>query len=497
MNPETTLSSLKPGRRAGLAIGIAVLLVSAAFPGEAEAVRRSCRATGKFIYTFHEEVDGSFVALRTKSVNILQSDMEVVASGHYEGAASVCGQACEILEAKKRACSEATQCFLAQASGADSCVADLYTTIFETIVKPPRIDDWRREIACDYARAGQVPGLQRTDSNTVKLVETKIEATASRDSVTDRRYSTVSESEHVCWRHIADAIPLPKPRPEPRPIPPPPASNDLRVPFQVTGGSLEVTPSLHNGPCPTQIEVEASLTVAGQGTVRFRLNHKGGRGPIRTVAFREGGTQESTATYTIGASGGGGGPTEGMVAQGGSGGGGIGGFQQNTAPNEHTGWFEIEIVSPRSPFKTSEPAHYKVVCKPTPAMAPVELLHVPGYPPGEGAGRKDRPVQPPAGAPDLVLLSAAPGRDGSCRLVVGNTGKQPSAKTVLQLSARGQKPIDLDLPPIPPGGRHAVPVKNLGALDWLVHLDRSNAVRESDEDNNRVWIRGCREIGRR
>jgi hypothetical protein len=170
MNTDGTSRNQNTGRCAGLAICIAVLVASAAFPGEAEAVRRACRATGQLIYAFHEEVDGSFVARRTKSVNILQSDMEVVASGHYEGAAAVCGQACEILEAKKIACSEATQCFLAQASGADSCVADLSTTIFETIVKPPRIDDWRREIACDYARAGQVPGLQRTDSNTVKLV---------------------------------------------------------------------------------------------------------------------------------------------------------------------------------------------------------------------------------------------------------------------------------------------------------------------------------------
>jgi hypothetical protein len=491
MDFETTFSSLKPGPRAGLAIGIAVLLASAAFPGDAEAVRRACRATGDYLeYSFQEFVGGSIVGQRTWRVSVRPEDMEAVASTDMP----------TIYQAKASSCSAAAFC-LAWLATMESHVCEGTSNLkYETVRRPPGIDGWRRSLACDAVRAGKVPGLT-PDENTVKLVKTKFVAIGHRDEVTRYSDRTVSESDHVCWdgggiAHFDPSVQFdPKGKPS-RPKPPRPASDDLRVPFQVTGGSIEVTPSLYNGPCPTQIEAEASLTVVGQGTVRFRLNHKGGRGPIRTVTFREGGTKTSTMAYTIGADGGGG-PTEGMVAQGGSGGGGIGGFQQNTAPNQETGWFELEIVSPTSPFKKSEPAHYKVICKPTPAMEPVEAQLVPGIGGGGGGGRKDDPVQPPAGTPDLVLLSAAPGRDGTCRLVVGNAGKQPSAKTVVRLSARGQKPINLDLPPIPPGGRQPVPVKNLGALDWLVHLDRSNAVHESDEDNNRAWIRGCRAIGRR
>jgi hypothetical protein len=492
MNPETTLSSLKPGRRAGLAIGVAVLLVSAAFPGDAEAVRRACRATGDYLeYSFQEFVDGSLVGQRVWRVSVQPEDMEAVASTDMP----------TIYQAKESSCRAAAFC-LAQQVAMESYVCEGTSNLkYETVRRPPGIVGWRRSLACDAARAGEVPGLS-PGANRVRLVKTKFVAIGHRDEVTRYSDRTVSESDHVCWdgggvAHFPPGVHFdPEGKPS-RPKPPRPASDDLRVPFQVTGGSLEVTPSLHNGSCPTQIEVEASLTVAGQGTVRFRLNHKGGRGPIRSVTFREGGTKASTMTYTIGASGGGGGPTEGMAAQGGSGGGGIGGFQQNTVPNQHTGWFEIEIVSPGSPFKKSELAHYKVICKPTPAMEPVEAQLAPGIGGGGDGSRKDGPAQPSAGAPDLVLLSAAPGRDGACRLVVGNVGKQRSASTVVQLSAQGQKPIDLDLPPTPPGGRHAVPVRDLGAFDWLVHLDRSNAVRESDEDNNRAWIQGCRAIGRR
>lgn len=490
MNLETTFRSHRPGRGSGLAIGIAVLLVSAAFPGDAEAVRRACRATGDYLeYSFQELVDGSLVGQRLWRVSVQPEDMEVVASTDMP----------TIQQAKASSCRAAAFC-LAQQATMESYVCEGTSNLkYETVRRPPGIVGWRRSLACDAARAGEVPGLS-LGANTVKLVKTKFVAIGHRDEVTRYSDKTVSESDHVCWdgegvAHLPPGV-QPHPKKPSRPKPPRPASDDLRVPFQVTGGSIEVTPALHNGPCPTQIEVGASLTVAGQGTVRFRLNHKGGRGPIRTVAFPEGGTKTSTGTYTIGASSGGGGPTEGMVAQGGSG-GGIGGFQQSTAPNQHTGWFEIEIVSPTSPFKKSEPAHYKAVCKPTPAMEPVEAQLVPGLGGGGGGGRKSDPVKPPAGAADLMLLSAAPGRDGACRLVVGNAGKQRSAKTVVQLSAQGRKPIDLDLPPIPPGGRHAVPVKDLGDLRWLVHLDRSNAVRESDEDNNRAWIRGCRKVGGR
>jgi hypothetical protein len=406
-------------------------------------VSRSCRATGAFEFKFEEWEGDSYKGLRTKTVNVLESDMEVVAVGEASGIDA-------IWHAKLYACSRAAYCYMKQSKN-QQCESDDDAEII-TIKKPASFDTWRREVACGHARAGNVSDLEDTGRNAVIVKSTRVVATAKRDSVTESYETTLFEHAggarwggyHVCWQP-EPAQPVIPSVPKPRPEPPRPAANDLAPRFQVVDAALEVNPSLSTGACPLPLELKATLTtVGGAGEVRFRLNHKGGRGPIRRVTFSEAGTKESNAVYRVGepvgaAAGSGGGPSGQITAQPGAGGGGIGGFRQDDDPNHHTGYFELEIVSPRSPVKTSEPAHYKVVCKPQVAVEPVDAQFA-------GSGRSTSPA--PASPPLRAASAASP------KAAQGQAARKPAP------------PAAANRPTADPGGT---------ARMWLVHLDRKLA----------------------
>ena len=188
-------------------LGLAAL---AMLPGHAEAQgeTRACRATGYFLFTFNQLGDGEMVT-RTARINILQDDMEVVATSPAQTFDSV-------TNAKRWACAQAAACYVRQAAGVDSCGGSELNIVYETIRKPSPIEDWRRQVACNHARLGSVSGIRHTDRNAVTVVRTKIVATATRDGITRNADYTVDESDHTCWS------PSPKPGTQPDPNSPGP-----------------------------------------------------------------------------------------------------------------------------------------------------------------------------------------------------------------------------------------------------------------------------------
>ena len=193
------------------ALALAVLTVLT-LEAQAQGERRACRATGYFLFTMNENVDGSVVS-RTKRIDILQSDMEVVATSAGQTWSTV-------TDAKRWACSQAAECFVRVAAGAERCGGSPLNVVFETIRMPEAMDDWRRQVACNHARTGSIPGLRHTNANTVTLVQTKIVATASRDEITRNADATVNsqpllespEAGNTSVPHAADSGPR-KPTP--------------------------------------------------------------------------------------------------------------------------------------------------------------------------------------------------------------------------------------------------------------------------------------------
>ena len=230
-----------------------ILAIMGVLPVEAQE-RRACRATGYFLFTFHERVDGSMVT-RTKRIDILQSDMEVVATsaGQMWSTAT---------DAKRWACSQAAACFVQQAAGADTCGSSPLNVVYETIRKPHPIDDWRREVACNHAAAGNVQGLRKTSANTATLVQTKIVATASRDGITRNADQTVSEGGHVCWSPSAS-------RGEHPPTGPEPSSESPRPKPSRTDSSRQ--------PTRTDSSHQPSRTDSGHQPTRTDSSHQPGR----------------------------------------------------------------------------------------------------------------------------------------------------------------------------------------------------------------------------
>jgi hypothetical protein len=287
-------------------ISTVVLAAVVLLPIQAQAqdVRRACRATGYFMFTFNEHVDGSVVT-RTRRIDIRQADMEVVANSAGQTWSTV-------TDAKRWACAQAAECFVRQAAGADSCGGSPLKVVYETIRKPDPIDDWRRQVACSHARAGSVPGLRNTGANTVTLVQTKIVATASRDGITRNADTTVSESDHVCWSpsEKPGGRPSPGTRPTPGRQEPKPTRTDpdhqpkrtdpghqpsrtdsSRQPTRTDSGhapsrtnapspiatiKVTVTPRDQKGKCPASVLMQARLELRKPAEVRWWVTGEDG-----------------------------------------------------------------------------------------------------------------------------------------------------------------------------------------------------------------------------
>jgi hypothetical protein len=267
---------------------IVAVLAALSVAAAAGAERRACRATGYFEYTFQELIDGSMVAQRTKRIDILQSDMEVVATSAGQSWSTA-------TDAKRFACSAAAACFVRQAAGSDECTPPVGSgVIFETIRKPPGMDDWRRRVACNHALAGNVPGLKKTADNKVILVKTKIVATGSRDGITRHADATVSEPNRICWDPPAGgggrpprAPNSPPPAPEGRPSRTDPGHQPSRTdsghqpsrtnpPSPIESIRLTVTPAAQKGKCPASVLMQARIEVRQPVAVRWWVTGEDG-----------------------------------------------------------------------------------------------------------------------------------------------------------------------------------------------------------------------------
>ena len=253
--PPRTTGALRFCVRAALVVTAIALL-----PGDARAQeRRACRATGYFLFSLDEHAGGS-VTTRTARINILPSDMEVVATAAGQTSSTV-------TDAKRWACEAAAQCYVQLAKGAD-CGGTQLGAIFETMKRPDHMEVWRRQVACNHARAGSFPGLRQTSTNKVTLVQTKVVATGSRDGITRHADATISESDHVCWspsgaaddNRPTDPTPeRPGPRPSrPTPDPPPTRNDPDRQPSRTDSSHLPSRtddshrPRRANGPSPVE-----------------------------------------------------------------------------------------------------------------------------------------------------------------------------------------------------------------------------------------------------
>jgi hypothetical protein len=263
----------KKGPRASTAATVAIALLVAAngvvAPDAAAAdVRRACRATGYFVFTYRESA-GGVATTRTKRIDILQSDMEVVANsaGQMWSTAT---------DAKRWACTHAAMCYVNQAAGAEQCGNTPLNAVYETIRKPEPIDRWRRDVDCGHARAGSVPGLKRTGANTVTLLQTKIVATASRDGITRNADKTVSESGHVCWS--------PSPAKPDAKDPKPPRRNDGDGPASRTDARHQPSRTdADHQPTRTDADHQPSRTDASKQPSRTDSNKQ----PTRTDATKQ------------------------------------------------------------------------------------------------------------------------------------------------------------------------------------------------------------------
>jgi hypothetical protein len=199
---------------------------------------------------------------------LIQSDMEVVASSPGQKFSTV-------TDAKRFACEAAASCYVYQAAGAEAtCQPGVGSpVVFETIKRPPPLSDWRRQVACNHARAGNVPSLTRSGTNKATVVETKIVATASRDGITRNADRTVSESSHVCWSPPVAGQGRPPGERADRQLDPGKRTGASQQPKRTDAGhqptrtsglesiDVAVTPGTQQGKCPASVLMRATVKV--------------------------------------------------------------------------------------------------------------------------------------------------------------------------------------------------------------------------------------------
>jgi hypothetical protein len=304
MSESNSAVSLSTGARRFCMIAALAAASIALLPGDARAQeRRACRATGYFLFTLDEYAGGS-VTTRAARINILPSDMEVVATSTGQAFSTV-------TDAKRWACSEAAQCFVLLAAGADGCSSRI-GAVFETMKRPDNMEAWRRQVACNHARAGSISGLRQTSTNKVILVKTHVVATGSRDGVTRLGDRTIDESDHLCWSPPAAPgnPPAGDPTRDPNPPRPKPSRTDAdhqprrtdsdhqpsrtdsshqpsrtddshrpsrtNAPSPIESIKVTVTPSEQKGKCPASVLMQARLELSRPVEVRWWVTGEGG-----------------------------------------------------------------------------------------------------------------------------------------------------------------------------------------------------------------------------
>jgi len=147
-----------------------------------------------------------------------------------------------------------------------------------------------------------------------------------------------------------------------RPKPPGPASDDLAVPFQITRAALQVAPKKATTRCPATLTANGSISVVGEGTVEYRVEHNGALGPVQQMHFGPGEARSKILSFQlqVGSAPGG---EPGKAAAGGGAAAGIGGLAQPEAPKDKArGSLRLVIVSPKAGVDHSNPTGYDITC---------------------------------------------------------------------------------------------------------------------------------------
>jgi hypothetical protein len=161
-------------------------------------------------------------------------------------------------------------------------------------------------------------------------------------SASEQRIGTI-----VCQGHNVLKAPGP-------PSPPTPVGG-VAVPFQVRKVALSTYPTQQTTHCPVTLTFTGSIGVVGKGTVKYRVNHNGQRGPVKTLSFT--GTEAKGVSFHIQIK-----PTPPDQDQG-TANPGTGNLAANPVPqNQHDGFAQLEIVSPAAGVRHSQAANYQVNC---------------------------------------------------------------------------------------------------------------------------------------
>ena len=142
-------------------------------------------------FHFHEESVSHCAASASKDVDIRRADIEVVARNKWVKPQSD--------STMRWICAQAALCLVQVAAGAETCASSTMDVLFETIRKPDEVREWRRRVACNDAREGNVQNLRPTNENTVTLVRTMIHGTVEGGVDKLAGFAEINESAHVCW----------------------------------------------------------------------------------------------------------------------------------------------------------------------------------------------------------------------------------------------------------------------------------------------------------
>ncbi len=176
--------------------------------------------------------------------------------------------------------------------------------------------------------------------------------TPSVPSIDDQRGWKSAEDQRIgviyCQGHnvlVAPGLPSP-----PTPV------GGVAVPFQVQKATLSTFPTQQTAHCPVTLTFTGSIGVVGKGTVKYRLNHNGERGPVQTLSFP--GTEAQGVSFHVEIK-----PTPVDLDPAPASNPGIGNLAGNPVPqNQHNGFARIEIVSPSAGVDHSQDAVYQVNC---------------------------------------------------------------------------------------------------------------------------------------
>ena len=489
---------MRPSRRLGTAGFLTIAAV--AWGPAAEAVpsgSRGCEGTGKFTFTVRESQGGNTTFQRDFSINILKDDLSVRVRNYHEGPGWR-------TYTKEWACENAAhavvQYALVDGWDYEAKVMPAGSTL-EHVNKKPDMTEWRRRVACNWARSGKIEGVKYRDHRRMTLVETRVDAVGRHhDSGHTESDSGSVREGHICWED-SQATPtggIP-------PAEPAPPTRTGGAQLAVTAASCKPAPTWGPVDCPHPLHVTCWFETNGPGEVHYRVIHNGAVHKTRRVEVSTYQRHSSKEVVQV-------------VREAPAAPAGIGGMAAAAPPPTTVrGSVQMLIDWPKLGVQRSDPELYEVTCKrpePSSAAGPM-VLAVPApptpqpppapsgpQPPAPRSKPKTQKAAPPVTTQVAVVkmadlrLGAVRKKGRGCEFEVVNDGSARSTATALRVSARGQSPVKATVPPLAPRATAWVGAKVPRGVAWRATLDPAERVAESDEKNNTLDGSGCQAAGR-